>query len=49
MAIYVTEHRSGLALIADQCATIEPTELEFAGEIDNLMNNWDELGLPPLR
>lgn len=36
------------AMIADMRATTDPTEHELAGQIETLMNNWDEMGLPPL-
>ncbi|KQT56098.1 hypothetical protein ASG52_24585 [Methylobacterium sp. Leaf456] len=36
------------AMIADMRATPDPTERELAGQIENLMDDWNEMGLPPL-
>ncbi len=38
----------GPVLIADMRAATDPTEHDLAGQIEDLINNWDEMGLPSL-
>lgn len=36
------------ALIADMRASTDPFENDLATQVEDLMNNWDEFGMPPL-